>query len=77
MAEDMGKPLNRQRTTALLVGIAIILTALQFLGFLPAALHRLPEVLVPNFAYYLDAICNFVKEDLGLLTLTRWLTGLL
>ncbi|MEP5151379.1 ABC transporter permease subunit [Planktotalea sp.] len=77
MIEGIGKPLNRQRTTALLVGIAIFLTALQFLGLLPAALHRLPEVLVPNFAYYLDAIFNFVKEDLGLLTLTRWLTGLL
>jgi len=29
---------------------------------------------IPNFAGWLDAIFNFIKDDLGLLTLTRWLT---
>ena len=70
-------PMSRSKLASILVGVAIVLTALQYLGFLPAALHRLPEALVPNFAYYLDALFNFVKEDLGLIHLTRWLTGLL
>lgn len=57
-----------------LVCFAIVLTALQYLGLLPSWLHRLPEALVPNFALFLDTIFNFVKDDLGLLTLTRFLT---
>ncbi|OJI94324.1 glycine betaine/proline transport system permease protein [Planktotalea frisia] len=70
-------PMSRSKLASLLVGVAIVLTALQYLGFLPAALHRLPEAFVPDFARYLDAFFNFVKDDLGLFTLTRWLTGLL
>ena len=70
-------PMSRSRLASLLVGVAILVTALQYLGFLPAALHRLPEALVPDFARYLDAFFNFVKDDLGLFALTRWLTGLL
>ena len=69
--------MSRSRLASLLVGLAILVTALQYLGFLPAALHRLPEALVPDFARYLDAFFNFVKDDLGLFALTRWLTGLL
>ncbi|MFK7874922.1 MAG: ABC transporter permease [Paracoccaceae bacterium] len=56
------------------VGVAIVLTALQYIGGLPSWLHRLPEAMIPNFALWLDAIFNFVKDDLGLLTLTRFLT---
>lgn len=69
--------LSRPRGAVLLVCIAIFLTALQYTGLLPAALHRLPEALVPNFADWLDAIFNFVKDELGLLVLTRWLTEIL
>ncbi|MEN8893845.1 MAG: ABC transporter permease subunit, partial [Planktotalea arctica] len=69
--------LSRPRGAVLLVCIAVFLTALQYTGLLPAALHRLPEALVPNFADWLDAIFNFVKDDLGLLVLTRWLTEIL
>ncbi len=50
------------------------LTILQYLGVLPAWLHRLPEAMIPNFAGALDTIFNFVKDDLGLLSLTRFLT---
>lgn len=50
------------------------MTIVQYLGGLPEWLHRLPEALVPNFAGWLDAIFNFVKDDLGLLVLTRTLT---
>jgi glycine betaine/proline transport system permease protein len=56
------------------VGVAVCLTVLQYLGLLPAWLHRLPEAMIPNFAGWLDAIFNFVKDDLGLLSLTRFLT---
>ena len=57
-----------------LVGAAICLTIVQYLGLLPAWLHRLPETVIPNFAGALDAIFNFVKDDLGLLAFTRFLT---
>jgi len=53
----------------------VVLTAMQFSGVLPASLHRVPEAMVPAFAKWLDAIFNFVKDDLGLLTLTRAFTG--
>jgi glycine betaine/proline transport system permease protein len=69
--------MSRSKLASILVAVAVFLTALQYLGLLPAALHRLPEALVPNFAYYLDIVFNFVREDLGLIHLTRWLTGLL
>ena len=56
------------------VGAAALMTMVQYLGGLPEWLHRLPEALVPNFAGWLDTIFNFVKDDLGLLVLTRTLT---
>ncbi len=58
-----------------LVCFAGLLGALQYSGLLPAWLHRIPEAMVPNFALWLDTIFNFVKDDLGLLKLTRFLTG--
>lgn len=36
--------------------------------------HRIPDALIPPFAAWLDVFFNFVKDDLGLLTLTRTLT---
>ncbi len=66
--------LTRVQVAQLFVGIAVVLTVLQYVGLLPAALHRLPEAMIPNFAAWLDAIFNFVKDDLGLLVLTRFLT---
>lgn len=56
------------------VAAAIVLTTLQYIGLLPAWLHRLPEAIIPNFASVLDTVFNFVKDDLGLLVLTRFLT---
>ncbi len=75
--QDTVLGLSRPKGAVALVCIAIILTALQYTGLLPAALHRLPETMVPNFAIWLDTVFNFVKDDLGLLKLTRWLTGIL
>ncbi|MDF3416475.1 ABC transporter permease subunit [Sulfitobacter sp. M57] len=57
-----------------MVGLAVLLTLVQYAGALPEWLHRVPEALVPNFAGWLDAIFSFVKDDLGLLALTRFLT---
>ena len=59
-----------QAALGLLVG-AIGLTVLQYIGLLPQWMHRLPETMIPNFAKALDSIFNFIKDDLGLLTLTR------
>jgi glycine betaine/proline transport system permease protein len=56
------------------VSAAIVLTTLQYIGLLPAWMHRLPEAIIPNFASVLDTVFNFVKDDLGLLALTRFLT---
>lgn len=58
-----------------LVAVAIVITLARYTGLLPEALHRLPEAMIPPFAVWLDAIFNFVKDDLGLLALTRFLTG--
>lgn len=65
---------KRQASLGLVCG-AIFLTTLQYAGLLPAWIHRLPEAAIPNFAIWLDAIFNFVKDDMGLLKLTRFLTG--
>ena len=54
--------------------IAVALTVLRYVGLLPEWLHRLPEAFVPDFARRLDLIFNYVKDDLGLLVLTRTLT---
>ncbi|MEN8659509.1 ABC transporter permease subunit [Marivita sp.] len=56
------------------VAVALCLTIVQYLGLLPPWLHRLPEAIIPNFAAVLDAVFNFVKDDLGLLAFTRFLT---
>ncbi len=56
------------------VGVAVFLTILQYTGLLPGWLHRLPETVIPNFAGWLDAVFNFIKDDLGLLAFTRFLT---
>lgn len=65
---------SKQKIGYTIIGVALLLTILQWLGMLPAWLHRLPEAVIPPFAIWLDAIFNFVKDDLGLLALTRFLT---
>ncbi|MEP5729393.1 MAG: ABC transporter permease subunit [Sulfitobacter sp.] len=66
--------LTRGRAAQILVVFAVMLTLLRYAGVLPEALFRLPDTLIPPFAIWLDAIFNFVKDDLGLLALTRFLT---
>jgi glycine betaine/proline transport system permease protein len=67
--------ISRQKMALGLVGLAVFLTILQFIGALPEWLHRLSETMIPPFAIWLDVIFNFVKDDLGLLAFTRFLTG--
>jgi glycine betaine/proline transport system permease protein len=67
--------LTRNKMALILVGVAAALMVLRYAGLLPEALFRLPEAMIPPFAIWLDAIFNFVKDDLGLLKLTRFLTG--
>ena len=69
-----GRTISRGQMALGMIAIAALLGALQYVGALPAWLHRLPETVIPNFALWLDAIFNFVKDDLGLLRLTRFLT---
>jgi glycine betaine/proline transport system permease protein len=66
--------MSRGRMAMVLVGIAVLLTALRYAGVLPEWVHRLPDAAIPNFAVWLDIIFNFVKDDMGLLTFTRTLT---
>lgn len=66
--------LDKKKAALICVAAAIALTIAQYAGVLPAVLHRLPETAIPPFASWLDVIFNFVKDDLGLLAFTRFLT---
>ncbi len=65
---------DRPKAALICFAIALALTIAQYTGLLPAFLHRLPEILIPPFADWLDVIFEFVKDDLGLLAFTRFLT---
>jgi glycine betaine/proline transport system permease protein len=69
------KPMTRNRAARIILAIAVTVTLLQYAAVLPTWLHRIPEAMIPPFATWLDVIFNFVKEDLGLLKFTRFLTG--
>jgi glycine betaine/proline transport system permease protein len=66
---------SRSQLALGIVGIASVITVLQWVGLLPEWLHRLPESMVPPLAIWLDIVFNFIKDDLGLFTFTRWLSG--
>ncbi|MFU1476748.1 ABC transporter permease [Roseovarius sp. C7] len=57
------------------LGGSAFLIVLHALGLLPAWLVRVPEWAVPPLASWLDAVFNFIKDDLGLIHLTRTLTA--
>ena len=63
-----------QTQIRVLFAVAIVLTLAQWGGFLPAWLHRVPEFLLPPLELILDTTFNFIKEDLGLIYATRFLT---
>ena len=53
--------------------LAVLLIAAKAVGLLPAMLNRVPEAMVPNYAYALDAAFTWVRQDLGLEAATRWI----
>ena len=65
---------THQTQIRVLFAVAIVLTLAQWGGFLPAWLHRVPEFLLPPLELILDTTFNFIKEDLGLIYATRFLT---
>ena len=67
--------LSRKSVSLSIIGFALFLTFLHGLGVLPEGLVRLNEAYVPPFAFWLDALFTFIKDDLGLLKLTRTLTS--
>ena len=67
--------LSHRKIALLLCGAGLLLTLLHYGGFLPQGLVRLDEAYIPPFAIWLDALFNFIKDDLGLLALTRTLTN--
>jgi glycine betaine/proline transport system permease protein len=75
VAEAPRERSKRNTFVWILIGVAAVLTLVQWFGLLPDALHRMPLYLLPPFEWALDGIFNFVKDDLGLLKLTRFLTG--
>ena len=58
----------------LLVLFALALTIAQYFSILPEWLFRMPTSVLPPLERWLDAFFNFVKDDLKLIVLTRFLT---
>ena len=58
-----------------LLAAALALIAARALGILPEWAVRPPEWAIPPLAVWLDAAFNFVKDDLGLIHLTRTATA--
>ncbi len=65
-----GSP-RRQRPEIALAAIAVALVAAHAFGILPAWLQRVPTAMIPPAAEVFDAVFGFVREDLGLIHLTR------
>ncbi|RMF40884.1 MAG: ABC transporter permease subunit [Alphaproteobacteria bacterium] len=76
LAEDR-QPDRARSVLWVLLAVAAVLTLAGWSGMLPAWLNRVPEWAVPPMAEWLDALFGFVREDLGLIKLTRAISGLL
>ncbi|WP_425467483.1 ABC transporter permease [Paracoccus laeviglucosivorans] len=66
----------RRMTTspaALIAAFALALVA--FKPMLPAGLIRLPEGMVVPFADWINAVFDFLRDDLGMTQLTRWVAS--
>jgi len=77
VAEDFSKEqapgLARGHWVWVLFVTALVLTVAKALGVLPGMLDRLPEWLIPDYSRWLDAAFSFIRSDLGLEALTRWI----
>lgn len=66
---EAARQLNRHTIALGLLGIALALVVLK--GFLPDWVMRLPEALILPFADWINAGFAFLRDDLGLMTVTR------
>lgn len=64
----LGRP-GRVPMARLLIGLALALVVLQ--GVLPAWVFRLPDGMILPFADWINAAFAFLRDDLGLMTVTR------
>ena len=74
LSESFAAPetrLTKGRVLAAMLGFALLLCLLK--PVLPGFLVRLPEAVIPPTDIWLDALFNFVKDDLGLIYVTRWI----
>ena len=69
--ESTSSGLTKARILQIMLLTAVILTAAR--PILPEFLVRLPESWIPPMALWMDAIFNFVIEDLKLAVFTRWI----
>ena len=66
-------PGNTRRVALTLLGIAVVLTILR--PWLPDALVRVPESLLLPWRDWIDAVFQLIVFDLGLINVTRFLSG--
>lgn len=74
LSEQETGSIAKDRVLWWLLGSALLLMLGQALNILPDWLVRFPEWAVPPLAVWLDAVFNFIKDDLGLIFVTRTLT---
>ena len=63
--------LSKTRIVQIMIVIAVLLTAAR--PILPEFLVRIPEAWIPPMAVWMDAIFNFIIDDLKVAVLTRWI----
>ena len=66
---------SRTHVALLLIVVAVIISCLK--PWLPAWLVRVPVEAIPPLDIWLDTVFNFIKDDLGLIHLTRALSDVL
>ena len=65
--------LSRLKNVQILIGLAIVLMVIR--PVLPEALIRVPDWAILSWDVWLSNFFNFVKDDLGLIYLTRTITA--
>ncbi|WP_226689130.1 ABC transporter permease [Ruegeria arenilitoris] len=73
LTETSDKPWGRTRVLTALLVVAFALILAKAAGILPEWLNRIPEAAIPPTAQVLDAIFNFIQNDLGLIYVTRFI----
>ena len=69
------KPLSRQRVALILMAVAVTFAVVK--PILPGFLVRVPDAAVLPYDVWLQALFDFIKDDLGLLYVTRLLSSAL